>query len=104
MNPWNDLLVSSANFDSLPTEQLEAIGRAAETNNMTLSHGISAIGNVLAVAALNEEAGLNLDVVADLGWLLESLGKLSASITDRDSAARAHRGRRNATKQGTSND
>jgi hypothetical protein len=98
MNPWNDLLIGIDNFDRLPAEQLEAISRAAETNNMTLCHGISAIGNVLAVAALNEEAGLNLDVVADLGWLLESLGKLSASITDRDNGARQYRNRHDATK------
>lgn len=98
MSNWNDLLIAHTSLDRLPTEQLKAIGTTAESKGMNLAHGISAIGNVLAVAALDEDAGLSMDVVADLGWLIESLGKLSASITDLDNAAHHHCKRRNATK------
>jgi hypothetical protein len=90
MNPWNDLLISTEAFDQLSPEQLAKISASDHDNNMTLCHGVAAIGNLLAVAALNEDTGLSLEVVADIGWLLESLGKLSTSVTDRGNAARSY--------------
>jgi hypothetical protein len=100
MNNWNDLLINLKAFDKLSPEQLSAAKSAAECNTMTLDHGIAAIGNALAIAALNEDVGLSLGAVADLGWLIESLSKLNASITDRGNMARsyANRPRSNATK------
>lgn len=90
MSGWNDLLVGTASFDSAPVEKLSGICTAAESEQMTLGQGISAIGTVLAIAAQNKDAGLPLDAVADLGWLLESLGKLSGSVIDRGNAARSY--------------
>lgn len=90
MSGWNDLLISTGDFDHLSPEQLADICVSDEDNNMTLCHGVAAIGNLLAVAALNEDAGLNINAIADIGWLLASLGKLSAGIADRGNAARSY--------------
>ncbi|SFU07922.1 hypothetical protein [Pseudomonas marincola] len=99
MNPWSENLISTASFDNMPNAQLDAICHSAESQNMTLCQGVAAIGTVLAVAAQNEDAGLSMAAVADLGWLLESLGKLSAAITDQGNAARSYSDWHNAQKR-----
>lgn len=94
MNGLNDLLVDTNTFDSLSIEQLNTISVAAECHSMNLSHGIAAIGNILACAALNTDTGLNMDVVADLGWLIETLGNLNSKVTDIENCAAHYRSRK----------
>ena len=82
INTWQEVLPSTKAMDAMPCEDLEKVGRYAECEMMTLSFGVSAIGSMLAAAALNEEHGLDPDKVADLGFLLESLGRLAGSLAD----------------------
>lgn len=81
-NVWRDLLLSTGQFKDMAPEALSEAGNAADCCNRTLGYGIAAIGNLLAGAALNEDHGLCPDSVADLGWLLQSLGELSATLAD----------------------
>ncbi|WP_443698417.1 hypothetical protein [Pseudomonas sp.] len=90
MNVLNHLLVDLESFDRLPTEKLEDIGLAANDLGMTISHGIAAIGLILAGAAKNDDVGLNVDAVADLGYLLQSLGKLSSHAANIEGRADTH--------------
>jgi hypothetical protein len=90
----NNLLVDTNSFDSLSIEQLNEISLSAECHSMNLGHGIAAIGNILACAALNKDTGLNMDVVADLGWLIETLGNLSSKVTDIENCAAHYRSRK----------
>lgn len=90
---WNSLLPSHATISALSAEDLERAGIAANAYCMNISFGIAAIGNLLASAALNEEQGLCTDSVADIGWLLQSLGELNAKLADTESATREQRRR-----------
>jgi len=88
---WYDLLPDHEAIQAMSPEKLEAAAIAADSYNMNVSYGIAAIGNLLAGAALNEEQGLDADSVADLGWLLASLGELSAKLTDTGNGIRHRR-------------
>ena len=90
---WNDLLPNYAAISALASEDLERAGSAANQYSQNISFGIAAIGNLLACAALNEEQGLCSDSVADLGWLLQSLGELNAKLVDTEAATREQRRR-----------
>lgn len=90
MNDFKQLLIDPESFGSTPTERLKSIGSAANNMNGTIIHGIAAIGAILAGAAMNEDAGLNADAVADLGWLLQSLGKLCSSVDGIKTRACSH--------------
>jgi len=79
---WKDLLPTTDQVAAMTPEQLERAAMAADNQSATIGFGIAAIGNLLAGAALNEELGLDSGSVADLGWLLQSLGTLSANLTD----------------------
>lgn len=80
MTDFKQLLIDPESFANIPTDRLKSISSAADDMGGTISHGIAAIGAILASAAMNEDAGLNTDAVADLGWLLQSLGKLSSGL------------------------
>jgi dolichol kinase len=69
-------------------EQLDKAALAADCEARTVTWGIAAIGNLLAGAALNESHGLDQEKVADLGWLLQSLGDLAATLVDTHEGAR----------------
>lgn len=90
---WNDLLPNHEAIQAMSPEKLEAAASATDSYGMNISFGIAAIGNLLAGAALNEEQGLDADAVADLGWLLASLGELSAKLTDTGNGIRHSRNR-----------
>ncbi|SFB31869.1 hypothetical protein [Azotobacter beijerinckii] len=96
---WNALLPSFEQIEAMPPEKLAAAATAADGYGMTIGFGIAAIGNLLAGAALNEDHGLDHEAVADLGWLLQSLGNLSAKLSDTGSGIDIERKRRNTTRE-----
>lgn len=77
---WSHLLPDPMDLRDYSTEQVEAIERTAECEGMTVSHGISAIGELLAFTA---DAGeLSNDTARNIGWLINSLGTLSGRLVD----------------------
>lgn len=81
-NVWRDLLLNTDQFKGMAPETLSEAGNAADCCTRTLAYGVAAIGNLLAGAALNEDHGLDAGAIADLGWLLQSMGELSATLAD----------------------
>ncbi len=94
---WNDLLPNiEAIEQTMKPDELEQAGRACDQYVMTLAHGISGIGNLLACTASNGDTGLSEDAETDVGWLLESLGTLIANLADTGNAIQL---KRNALKR-----
>ncbi|MER1948745.1 hypothetical protein [Stutzerimonas stutzeri] len=83
---WNDLLPTIGAIESMAPEQLQRVDGAIEQYSITLGFGIAAIGNLLACTASNGQTGLNDQTATDIGWLLESLGELSARLADTGNA------------------
>jgi hypothetical protein len=79
---WNALLPSIEAIESMNADDLTAASEAIETQVASIGFGIAAIGNLLACAASNDETGLCKDAATDIGWLLQSLGTLSAKLSD----------------------
>ena len=81
---WNDLLVFPTRASS--PDELKRVAQASNQFSTTLGFGIAAIGTLLAHTAqageLSEDAALNI------GWLLDSLGSLSARLADTQQEAR----------------
>ena len=90
MNSLRRALIDFERLNLLPTEELVEVNIAANDQSMTIIRGISAIGEILAGAALNDDIGLNTDAVADLGKLLQSLGKLSVTLSNIEAIAGSH--------------
>jgi hypothetical protein len=89
---WNDLLPSIDVIEkNLTPDQLEQAGRACDQYIVTLAHGISGIGNLLACTASNGETGLCEEAATDVGWLLEGLGNLISNLADTGEAAKYRR-------------
>ncbi|ACO80198.1 hypothetical protein AvCA_40630 [Azotobacter vinelandii CA] len=88
---WNALLPNHETIEAMSPEKLEAAGQATEDYGMNIGFGIAAIGNLLAGTATNDDHGLDPDAMSDLGWLLETLGKLSAKLADTGNGIRARR-------------
>ncbi|MFB8830059.1 hypothetical protein ACE0DR_13770 [Azotobacter sp. CWF10] len=97
---WNALLPNHEAIQAMPPEKLEAAGQAAESYGINIGFGIAAIGNLLAGTASNEDHGLDPDATTDLGWLLETLGKLSAKLADTGSGIAIERKRRSIKREG----
>jgi hypothetical protein len=83
---WQDLLPRHELIVKMSVEQLKTTEQASATYVSVLAHGISGIGNLLACTASNEETGLNSVAVTDIGWMLESLGKLVSNLSDINAA------------------
>lgn len=83
---WNDLLPTVGQIDAMPLEKLERATEAAHQYVANLGFGIAAIGHLLACTASNGETGLSDRVATDIGWLLETLGTLSANLADTGTA------------------
>ena len=96
---WNALLPNHEAIAAMTPEKLDAAGQAAESYGINIGFGIAAIGNLLAGTASNEDHGLDPDAMADLGWLLETLGKLSAKLADTGSGIAIERKRRNTKRE-----
>ncbi|AVB13419.1 MULTISPECIES: hypothetical protein [Pseudomonas syringae group] len=77
---WCDLLIKRDEITAMNTDDLDAVIRATDDQLLTLAHGVSGIGNLLACAASNEESGLSPDAVINVGWMLESLGALISNV------------------------
>lgn len=75
---WNDLLVFPSRTDS--PDKLKQVAQASNQYATTLGFGIAAIGTVLAHTAQAGE--LSEDTALNIGWLLDSLGDLSAKLAD----------------------
>lgn len=84
---WHDLLPRQESMTQFSAEQLQSVEQASTTYVSVLAHGISGLGNLLACTASNEETGLNSSAVTDIGWMLESLGKLISNLSDVGTAA-----------------
>jgi hypothetical protein len=77
---WSHLLPDPSRMSRLSSDDLDAIERTAECEAMTVAHGISAIGELLAWTA---DAGeINNDTARNIGWLIKSLGTLSGRLVD----------------------
>lgn len=86
---WNDLLPTLDAIEKTMTpEQLAQAGRACDQYIMTLAHGVSGIGNLLACTASNSETGLCDEAATDVGWLLHSIGNLISNLADTSEAAK----------------
>ena len=62
-------------------ETLKEASNAVQQHSMTLAHGMAAMGDLLA-SATSGDIGLSRDTATDIGWLLNDLGKLTASLVD----------------------
>lgn len=93
---WNQLLVDvereypacsqpGAKLSSGQVEQLLAVENASENFNITILHGVAAMGELLAHASTT--AGLDDDVVQGAGYLIQSLALLSMAMTESGAAA-----------------
>lgn len=80
---WHNLIIGDMKV--MDDDHLDAARRTCECQGTTIGHGISAIGHLLAVAADSGEMGNA--AARDIGWLLESLGELSANLADTQRAA-----------------
>ncbi len=77
---WSHLLPDPMVLNDYSDDKLEAIERTAECEALTVAHGISAIGELLAWTA---DAGeLSNDTARNIGWLINSLGTLSGRLVD----------------------
>jgi hypothetical protein len=66
-------------------DKLEAVERTADCEVLNLTLGIAAIGELLAFTA---DAGeLEKDTARNIGWLINSLGKLSSRLVDTSNGA-----------------
>ena len=79
---WNHILLTHETITTMSADQLVSTGLASNDCASVLAHGISGIGNLLACAASNTDAGLSASAVTDIGWLLESLGTLISKLSD----------------------
>lgn len=83
---WYDLLPDHTSIQGMDSDQLDKANRMASGEIMTLAFGISGIGNLLVCTAGNDDTGLNTDSVESVGWMLESLGRLLANLSDTQGA------------------
>lgn len=91
---WSHLLPDPMVLDAYPTEQIVRICSTAECEGMSVAHGISAVGELLAFTA---DAGeLSDDTARNIGWLIKSLGALSGRLVDVSNGAEYELERRRA--------
>jgi hypothetical protein len=95
---WKGFLPSHDTLRTMPISDLDQVVGSTVDNIHTLAHGISAIGNLLACAASNEETGLNAEAVANVGFMLESLGVLISNLVTVDENAKQYRKDRRAAQ------
>lgn len=88
---WTDLLPTYGTIQAMEPETLARADGAIEQYSITLGYGIAAIGHLLACTASNGETGLSDRTATDIGWLLESLGGLSAQLANAGNAVNDRR-------------
>ncbi len=77
---WKDLTLTSTQLRRSAPDHLEFAAEAVTSKAITLAHGISAVGNLLACTSSNGDTGLSEEAATSLGWMLESLGELTAVL------------------------
>ncbi len=92
---WNGLLIGQQQIKDIAPERLGHAAESVSGRITTLACGISSIGNLLACTASNGETGLCPDTAANLGWLLESLGELTAALINTNEGMNDELSRRN---------
>jgi hypothetical protein len=81
--PWlHDLVIDGIRFDDP-----ERIATAAQNVNLPLTHGVKAIGKLLASAACNKDDPPGPELLNDLGFLLEMMGEMIATFGTMESNA-----------------
>lgn len=85
---WHSLTHDNDQLRALNTDELRLAHNAAESYALAITNGISAVGNLLACAVLNDRMPPSNDVIADAAWLIEALGELSARLSDVQEGAR----------------
>ncbi|CEG53039.1 hypothetical protein LGR51_01010 [Pseudomonas sp. NP21570] len=82
---WSHLLPDPMVLNDYSDDKLEAVERTADCEVLNLTLGIAAIGELLAFTA---DAGeLEKDTARNIGWLINSLGKLSSRLVDTSNGA-----------------
>lgn len=82
---WGHLLPDPMVLNDYSNDKLEAVERTADCEVLNLTLGIAAIGELLAFTA---DAGeLEKDTARNIGWLINSLGKLSSRLVDTTNGA-----------------
>lgn len=77
---WSHLLPDPSRLTGIATEDLDAIERTADCEALTMSHGIAAVGELLAYTA---DAGeLDKNTAIKIGWLINSLATLTGRLVD----------------------
>jgi hypothetical protein len=67
-------------FAATPHDTLHAIADHAEVATRTLHHGMSALGELLALSAAEVDCGdLNVSTIEAYGWLFAELASLAAT-------------------------
>lgn len=87
---WQHLLPKREVIKKMSAVELKDADQSSSEYISVLAHGISGIGNLLACTASNSETGLSERAVADIGWLLESLGALISNLSDVGAEADFH--------------
>ncbi|WP_312467557.1 hypothetical protein [Stutzerimonas nitrititolerans] len=82
---WSHLLPDPMVLNDYSNDKLEAIERTADCEVLNLTLGIAAIGELLAFTADADE--LEKDTARNIGWLINSLGKLSSRLADTSNGA-----------------
>lgn len=94
MSGWKGFLPTHDTLGTMPIGDLDLVVSSTGDNIHTLAHGIAAIGTLLAGTATNEEMGINPDAVANVGFMLESLGALISGLVDVGDNAKHHQAQR----------
>ncbi|WP_278446818.1 hypothetical protein [Stutzerimonas kunmingensis] len=82
---WSHLLSDPMVLNDYSDDKLEAVERTADCEVLNLTLGMAAIGELLAFTA---DAGeLEKDTARNIGWLINSLGKLSSRLADTPNGA-----------------
>jgi len=82
---WSHLLPDPMVLNDYSDDKLEAVERTADCEVLNLTLGMAAIGELLAFTA---DAGeLEKDTARNIGWLINSLGKLSSRLADTPNGA-----------------
>lgn len=84
---WRDLLIKREDIAKMDADSLDAVTRTTDDRLLSLALGVSGLGNLLACAASNEESGLCPSAVANVGWMLESIGSLISDVAGVSSEA-----------------
>lgn len=85
---WHNLIHDNDQLRAMSADELHRAHSTAESYALAITSGISAVGNLLACAVLNDRMPPSNDVIADAAWLIKALSELSARLNDVQEGAR----------------